>query len=86
MVKNGEGYFIVESTSDRDETVFAYATVPGSGWIVGIEVDSDSRYAKAINGAEASEFTYKGKKGLKFRGGNTIYWTGISDMSVWGYD
>ncbi len=41
MVKNGEGYFIVESTSDRDETVFAYATVPGSGWIVGIEVDSD---------------------------------------------
>ena len=45
MVKNGEGYFIVEAAGDRDEAVFAYTTVPTSGWIVGIEVDSDFVFA-----------------------------------------
>ena len=41
MLKNGEGFFIVESEGDRGESVFAYATIPSSGWLVGIEVSSD---------------------------------------------
>ncbi len=45
MLKNSEGFFVVDSNSDGDETVFTYSTVPSSGWIVGIEVPYDFVFA-----------------------------------------
>ena len=45
MLKNGHGYFVLDSSSERDDTVFAYTTVPASGWIVGIEVPYDFVFA-----------------------------------------
>lgn len=38
MVKNGEGYF--EATINGEDKVFAYQTVPSTGWIMGISVPS----------------------------------------------
>jgi len=38
MVKNGEGYF--ETTINGEDQVFAYQTVPSTGWIVGISAPS----------------------------------------------
>ena len=45
MLKNSEGFFVVDSSVDGEETVFTYATVPSSGWIVGIEVPYDFVFA-----------------------------------------
>ena len=45
MLKNGEGFFVVDGSGDRDDSVFAYTTVPSSGWIVGIEVDYEFVFA-----------------------------------------
>ena len=45
MLKNGEGYVIVEGSGDREDTIFAYTTVPSSNWIVGIEVPYDFVFA-----------------------------------------
>lgn len=43
MVKNGEGYF--ETTINGEERVFAYQTVPSTGWIMGISVPSSFVFA-----------------------------------------
>ena len=43
MVKNGHGYFAV--TIDDVDMVFAYATVPATGWIVGITAPADNVFA-----------------------------------------
>lgn len=45
MLKNGQGYVILDAAGDREKTVFAYSTVPASGWLVGIEVDYDFVFA-----------------------------------------
>ena len=45
MLKNGNGYIVMEADGDREDTVFAYATVPSSGWLVGIEVPSSFVFA-----------------------------------------
>ena len=41
MLKNGEGMFIVEPVNGNGETIFAYTTVPASGWLVGVSVPYD---------------------------------------------
>ncbi len=46
MVKNGEGYF--EATINGEDKVFAYQTVPSTGWIMGISVPSSFVFA-ALN-------------------------------------
>ena len=43
MAKNGEGYF--ETTINSEDQVFAYQTVPSTGWIVGISVPSSFVFA-----------------------------------------
>ena len=43
MVKNGSGYF--ETTIDGEDMVFAYSTVPATGWIMGITVPYDKVFA-----------------------------------------
>ncbi|MCR5756469.1 MAG: methyl-accepting chemotaxis protein [Selenomonas sp.] len=43
MVKNGEGYF--ETTINGEEQIFAYQTVPSTGWIVGISAPSSFVFA-----------------------------------------
>ncbi|TYZ21089.1 methyl-accepting chemotaxis protein [Selenomonas ruminis] len=43
MVKNGEGYF--ETTINGEEKVFAYQTVPSTGWIMGISVPTSFVFA-----------------------------------------
>ena len=43
MVKKGEGYF--EVTIDGEDKVFAYTTVPETGWIMGISAPSDFVFA-----------------------------------------
>ncbi len=43
MVKNGEGYF--ETTINGEDQVFAYQTVPSTGWIMGISVPSSFVFA-----------------------------------------
>ena len=45
MVKNGKGYFLVDATGSREESVFAYTTVPSTGWLVGIAVPYDFVFA-----------------------------------------
>lgn len=47
MVKNGEGYF--EFTLDGVDKVFAYQTVPSTGWIMGISVPSDFVFASLVH-------------------------------------
>ena len=54
MVKNSHGYIIVEGSGDREDSVFAYSTVPSSNWIVGIEVPYDFVFASVKN----LRFTY----------------------------
>ena len=43
MVKNGEGYF--EANINGEDKVFAYQTVPSTGWIMGISVPSSFVFA-----------------------------------------
>ena len=43
MVKNGEGYF--EATINGELKVFAYQTVPSTGWIMGISVPTSFVFA-----------------------------------------
>lgn len=43
MVKNGEGYF--EATINGEQKVFAYQTVPSTGWIMGISVPTSFVFA-----------------------------------------
>ena len=43
MVKNGEGYF--EASINGEDKVFAYQTVPSTGWIMGISVPSSFVFA-----------------------------------------
>ena len=45
MLQNGDGYFLLEATGDLDEAVFAYATIPTTGWIVGLSVPYDFVFA-----------------------------------------
>ncbi|MBR2179587.1 MAG: methyl-accepting chemotaxis protein [Selenomonadaceae bacterium] len=45
ILKKGEGYVIIEGSGDREDAIFAYTTVPSSGWIVGIDVDYDFVFA-----------------------------------------
>ncbi|SDO84492.1 methyl-accepting chemotaxis protein [Selenomonas ruminantium] len=47
IVKNGEGYF--ETTINGEEQVFAYQSVPSTGWIVGISVPSSFVFASLWN-------------------------------------
>ncbi len=47
MVKNGAGYF--ETNIDGEDKVFAYETVPSTGWIVGISVPSSFVFASLWN-------------------------------------
>ncbi len=41
MLQKGEGMFVLPATDSRGEMIFAYTTVPTSGWIVGIAVPYD---------------------------------------------
>ena len=43
MVRNANGYFEVEI--DGEDTVFAYATVPDTGWLIGITAPADKVFA-----------------------------------------
>ena len=45
MLKNGDGYFILDEVGDMGESVFAYATIPSTGWIVGLSVPYDFVFA-----------------------------------------
>ncbi len=45
MLKNGEGYFLLDATGSREESIFAYTTVPTTGWLVGISVPYDFVFA-----------------------------------------
>lgn len=47
MVSKGHGYF--EVTIDDEDMVFAYSTVPATGWLVGISVPSDFVFAPLKN-------------------------------------
>lgn len=47
MVKNGEGYF--EANINGEDQVFAYQTVPSTGWIMGISVPSSFVFAALSN-------------------------------------
>ncbi|SHK78116.1 methyl-accepting chemotaxis protein [Selenomonas ruminantium] len=47
MVKNGEGYF--ETTINGEDQIFAYQTVPSTGWLVGISVSSSFVFAALWN-------------------------------------
>ena len=47
MVRTGDGYF--EVTIDGEDMVFAYSTVPATGWLVGITVPSASVFAPLKN-------------------------------------
>ena len=43
MVKNGSGY--LETSINGEDVVFAYATVPDTGWLMGIAVPSEKVFA-----------------------------------------
>ena len=43
MTKNGNGYF--ETSINGEDMVFAYATVPDTGWLMGIAVPSEKVFA-----------------------------------------
>ena len=47
MVKEGNGYF--EVTIDGEDMVFAYATVPATGWLIGMTVPAASVFAPLSN-------------------------------------
>ena len=47
MVSKGNGYFEVEI--DGEDMVFAYSTVPATGWIVGITAPADKVFASLKN-------------------------------------
>lgn len=47
MIKQGNGYF--EVTIDGEDMVFAYSTVPATGWLIGITVPSDFVFAPLRN-------------------------------------
>ena len=47
MVREGKGYF--ETTIDGEDMVFAYNTVPATGWIIGITVPSAAVFAPLKN-------------------------------------
>ncbi len=47
MVQQGNGYF--ETTINGEDFVFAYATIPATGWLIGITVPSDSVFAPLKN-------------------------------------
>ncbi len=47
MVKSGDGYF--EVTVDGEDMVFAYATVPATGWLIGMTVPAESVFAPLKN-------------------------------------
>lgn len=47
MIQKGDGYF--EVTIDGQDVVFAYATVPATGWLIGITAPSDSVFAPLKN-------------------------------------
>lgn len=47
MVKSGNGYF--EVTINGEDMVFAYSTVPATGWLMGITVPSDAVFAPLRN-------------------------------------
>ena len=45
MIKSDTGYFILEANGDLAESVFAYATIPTTGWVVGLSVPYDFVFA-----------------------------------------
>ncbi len=45
MIKNDEGFFVVEGVGGMDDAVFAFATVPTTGWVVGLSVPYDFVFA-----------------------------------------
>ncbi len=45
MVKNGQGVILLESAGDLGESVFAYTTIPTTGWIMGISVPYEFAFA-----------------------------------------
>ena len=47
MVRTGDGYF--EVTIDGEDMVFAYSTVPATGWLIGITVPSSAVFAPLRN-------------------------------------
>ena len=47
MTKQGNGYF--EVTIDGEDMVFAYSTVPATGWLIGITVPSDFVFGSLRN-------------------------------------
>ncbi len=47
MVSKGNGYFEVEINGE--DTVFAYATVPATGWLIGITAPADKVFAPLKN-------------------------------------
>ncbi|MBR4903289.1 MAG: methyl-accepting chemotaxis protein [Selenomonadaceae bacterium] len=47
MISKGSGYFEVEI--DGTDTVFAYSTVPATGWIIGITAPADKVFASLKN-------------------------------------
>ena len=47
MIQKGNGYF--EVTVNGEDIVFAYSTVPATGWILGITVPSDKVFASLVN-------------------------------------
>ena len=47
MVQQGDGYF--EVTVDGEDMVFAYSTVPTTGWLIGITVPSEFVFAPLRN-------------------------------------
>ena len=47
MVSTGNGY--LEATINGEDMVFAYATVPATGWLIGITVPSDAVFAPLRN-------------------------------------
>ena len=47
MISQGNGYF--ETTIDGEDMVFAYATVPATGWLIGITVPSAKVFAPLKN-------------------------------------
>ena len=47
MVSQGKGYF--ETTIDGEDMVFAYSTVPATGWLIGITVPAEKVFAPLMN-------------------------------------
>ena len=45
IISNDKGMFMIDAQGDKGETIFCFTTVPSSGWIVGVSVESDFVFA-----------------------------------------